>query len=443
MSAKDSLIYLVAPAGHPNFGDEYIVASWLRTLAELRPDARVILDCHSPGRASLLHHNHHPDLIVTNTLWDLAGHAYHATADHFGLDPAQPEGFHAEAYEYLAHTAVQLLFDAGPHPEHVTGTNIARTADVVHILGGGWLNDFWPKNVAVCAMASQAGAEHARRFATGQGVVPLEQARAVLVDSLQRCDVVDVRDAASRDLLQAAGLQPSMSGDDAWLGINSPEHSEGVFGPGADDARERPFVLCAQADLLRSNAADAAAWIHQGLQHYGVCGEELSIIECIPGIDGQIWRELHQRWPERYQGFRFVAFDELWAFGVPVTSEQTWLSTRYHPHMIAAAAGAKGVALEMHRQDYYAVKHEAVQAAGSSWPMAHLSATQQDPWPQPGKGIDPDQVQQCRDAKWQLAQRCYPPEPEEHIDEPEQAPEPPHASRRLGRLVARVRGDER
>lgn len=441
MSADDSLIYLVAPAGFPNFGDEYIVASWLRTLAQLRPDARVILDCPSPGAAALLHHNYHPDVIVTNTLWELARHAFHATADQLDMDPAQPELWNAKAYEHLAHTAVQLLFDPGPHPKLVTGANIARTADVVHLVGGGWLNDFWPINIAVCAIATQAGAEHARHLATGQGIVPVEHARTVLAESLGRCDVVDVRDSSSLQTLEQSGLEPSMSGDDAWLGINKHLGADGVFGPGADEARERPYVLCAQADLLRSTAADAAQWIHQGLQHYGIRGEDLTIIECIPGTDGQVWRELHERWPELYQGFRFVAFDELWAFGLPVSSEQTWLSTRYHPHMIAAAAGAQGVALEMHQQDYYAVKHAAVQAAGSLWPMMRFDAEQASTWPQPGQGIVESVVQKRRALKWELAQRCYPPQDlVEEAGEQTEPPEQPHSVSGLERLVARVRG---
>src|SRR5690625_5869586 len=64
-------IYLVAPAGHPNFGDEYIVSAWLRELSRRRPHTQVILDCHTPGIASILHANVHPHLTVTDTLWQL------------------------------------------------------------------------------------------------------------------------------------------------------------------------------------------------------------------------------------------------------------------------------------------------------------------------------------------------------------------------------------
>ena len=38
-SAQRARYYVVAPVGHPNYGDELIAASWLRELAETAPDA--------------------------------------------------------------------------------------------------------------------------------------------------------------------------------------------------------------------------------------------------------------------------------------------------------------------------------------------------------------------------------------------------------------------
>lgn len=92
-----STIYLVAPAGHPNFGDEYIVSAWLRELYRRRPHAQVILDCHTPGIASILHANVHPHLTVTDTLWHLA------------LKCASPE----EVVESLGNTYSKPLLTTG------------------------------------------------------------------------------------------------------------------------------------------------------------------------------------------------------------------------------------------------------------------------------------------------------------------------------------------
>src|SRR5688572_21451474 len=83
MSMQSGPIYLIGPSGNPNFGDEFIAASWLKYLAVERPDADVWLDCPQPGLAQVLFEGLHPRLRVTNTLWRLV----HETAD-LSLDDA-------------------------------------------------------------------------------------------------------------------------------------------------------------------------------------------------------------------------------------------------------------------------------------------------------------------------------------------------------------------
>jgi hypothetical protein len=62
-------LYLIASGGNPNYGDELIVASWLRFRARVRPDASVWLDCPQPGTATALFAGIHPGFHATNTLW--------------------------------------------------------------------------------------------------------------------------------------------------------------------------------------------------------------------------------------------------------------------------------------------------------------------------------------------------------------------------------------
>ena len=59
----------MSTAGHPNFGDEFIAASWLRFLAERQPDTDVVLDCPDPGMAAFLFEGLHPRVKFTNLLW--------------------------------------------------------------------------------------------------------------------------------------------------------------------------------------------------------------------------------------------------------------------------------------------------------------------------------------------------------------------------------------
>ena len=72
------VIYLVAPAGHPNYGDELIARTWLRHLTRVRPNATIVLDCHSPGTATTLLRDAHPNMLVVDTLWQLTTYAAEA-----------------------------------------------------------------------------------------------------------------------------------------------------------------------------------------------------------------------------------------------------------------------------------------------------------------------------------------------------------------------------
>ena len=115
------VLYLVGTSGHPNFGDEFIAASWLRFLARARPGAEVWLDCPHPGLASHLFDGLHPGLRTTDTLWRLA---FETT----GMDPAAADAHVDRVVTHLG------------SPRYDLGLLGARRASSVHILGGGYLN---------------------------------------------------------------------------------------------------------------------------------------------------------------------------------------------------------------------------------------------------------------------------------------------------------------
>jgi len=358
------VIYLVAPAGHPNFGDEFIVSAWLRELAYRRPRARVILDCHSPGPAAVLHHNVHPDLTVTDTLWRLI--AACGTEEEARAAVADP-------------TRVPML---------VTGLHLAKSASMVHVLGGGWINDTWPQHTRLIAAV---GALEGRKVATGQGLHP----GADIADRLDfsAFDVLTVRDTPSLALAEHALPGP----DDSWLAATDP-HALNGLGHGPEDARLRGTVVSAQSDLLGIGVEELAARLVRQLRELGTTGDDLAFIECIPHGDWLVWDAMCRLDGQLTAGARFVGFDELWAHGLPARAGQTWLSTRFHPHLIAAARGARGIAVAAHEGDYYRVKHESV---GSRWPVSTLEQPTQ-----PGEGVG--DAAERRQAALATADRLYP-----------------------------------
>ncbi len=356
------VIYLIAPTGYPNYGDELIARTWLRRLARIRPQAKVILDCHSPGSASALMGDAHPDLRVVDTLWQLSNHAAET-------EPDAPWSWVGRA-----------VLDAGLAPRLTAGIDLLHSATTIHLLGGGYVNSVWPHHISLLvAAAAVSGRSGAKVVATGQGLVPTveEPAWTALVTALGAFDIVDVRDTASAQALEGA-VGVRQSGDDAWLALHRPQpavYRDEV--PAETPGQGGGVVLCLQSDLTEkftgpsgSGVEALAAFVHDTLDAWEVPGSAVTVVEGIPGHD----YEVPFRLGSRLDGARVLNFHDVWFGGLPAGQGSTWISTRFHPHLIAAAAGDPGVAI-VPMPVYYSTKHRSLVEAGSAWSVVDSGDT--------------------------------------------------------------------
>jgi len=208
-------------------------------------------------------------------------------------------------------------------------------------------------------------------------------------------DVADVRDAPSRALLgEGAGV--SLSGDDSFLGLD-----ERAF-----DRRATPDVmLCAQSDLLDTSVEQLAALVMTVLAGWDVDADRTGWFEAIPGGD----RVVYDIVTETFPGIRFYSLLESWDAGVPARRGQRWVSTRFHPHLMAAAAGSWGIAVPVNR-GYYDHKHDSLLALGSGWtaldPAVPVSAADV-PSPTDGPAGFGDRLGEHVAAKRAVAEAVY------------------------------------
>ena len=203
-------------AGYPNYGDELIARTWLRFLAETKPEAQVWLDCRHPGAASVLFRGDHPNLTTTDTLYRV-------------LELADQEWEPRSIAEIVTHKG-SPLFDL-----QIAEMNRATT---LHLLGGGFLNSRWPKNLGLLeGMRASAAVSGARLIATGQGLIPDAGA------SFEGFAHVGVRDDESAELAATTtGL------DDAFLGLAQ-------LGAPLGDVNE--VVVCVQSDAIGDGSFEA------------------------------------------------------------------------------------------------------------------------------------------------------------------------------------------
>ncbi|AVM00844.1 hypothetical protein C6V83_11810 [Gordonia iterans] len=385
------LIYLVGPAGYPNYGDELITEAWLRYFARHRPLATVVVDCGRAGNANLILRQANPRAIFVDTLWELTRYA-HSGPDNPEVDPECP-------WEWVAAAASRF----GPAPLSSAGVELLLRAKTIHLVGGGYVNDIWPEHVGlIAAIAEVSRVTGARAVATGQGLMPPVEgaARERLISDAAQFDVFDVRDRPSFDLI-AGAPGAVQNGDDAWLSprIQAPESAVNPSGE---------VILCAQSDLTEDfrrgdlrGAQALAALLTDTLDAWEVPGHRVTVVEAIPGKDMAV----PDLMGDRLSGARRLTFADVWRDGLPTGRGGVWLSTRFHPHLLAAAAGDSGVAV-VPKPDYYDTKHASLISAGSRWTL--LTDGQTVPDRPTGGGFAPLAAGAATERKHNLAKDLYP-----------------------------------
>lgn len=335
--------YLVSTAGNPNFGDEFITAAWLRFLAKEEPESDVWLDCPNPGHAAILFGSIHPHLHTVNTLWQLV---WNSSGEDIGQRAAQIETWIARLGS----------------PREDLGILEAQKATSIHFLGGGHISQMWEAHSLLFA----AAAAYKRRntglqlFGTGLGLTPLNgPARAVVEQASEVFDFLEVRDEESTGI---AGIQGH---DDAFLGLcfraalplETDVSQAGAYVVLQQDVIGRsPEALPIIIDILRSIKVNEA--------------QAITLVEAIPPEDAWAATPLANLWPG---GVNLMPFAQLWTEGLPFISDAVWVTSRFHMHLLGAAAGACGSVLDFNNQ-YYGTKHRSLFQEGTGWTHVSVSA---------------------------------------------------------------------
>lgn len=379
------MYYLVATAGFPNFGDELILDGWLHHLDEVAPEAEVWVDTPSPGPSQLLFGQAHPRVRFVDTLWRLC---WEAPSD----DPWE-----------VASWVQSAIANPGMAPRWHQGIAALHRLDVIHVVGGGYVNAVWPRHVGLLAGAA-AAARHseARAAMSGHGLTPEPPGVGPLLRVLaDRFDLVEVRDPESAEVL---GIGSGI--DDAFLTL-AEGHRTVAPEEAWPDAAPPSVMVCLQSDMNDLGNASVAGAALSMLHAWDVSPEEVCVVEGVPRVDREVFTLIEHELP----GSRFYPFVDVWSKGLPVSAEQTWISTRFHPHMVAAAAGATGVAISI-SQDYYATKHRSLIALGSGWTLLDDcddldNADNKVPERPISGGFAPGVVRQLRRQKRDMADAIY------------------------------------
>ncbi len=337
--------YLIGEAGFPNYGDELIAREWVKYLAQIDPETPVVLDCMCSGPAAAYLYGLHPRVMSVDTVAQLAQNNY--------LDLLRETG-KSEGGVPVALLAERLhaqLADAGQAPRYAAAQ--------------------WAQQQDIPAVVS------------GVGLEPLTAGDAAYVHDV----ALAITAFSCRDQQSATAVDPKhdlvdLAPDDCFVNALS-----GVY---RDDTADLPdTMLCIQSDLTDDKQA-VLRHVMDVFDHWHVPqGAPIGVVECIPRDSIDTMEAL------RAHGYTPVLFplQHLIDFGFPARPGQRWLSTRYHPHLLAAARGCSGSYIVV-KPGYYDVKHQAVLRMGSRWTQTAIG----QPIPEPGAGFaDPEVRYQYRD----------------------------------------------
>ncbi|NEG70478.1 polysaccharide pyruvyl transferase family protein [Bifidobacterium choloepi] len=371
--------YLIAEPGFPNYGDELIAAEWLKYLAQIDPQTPVVVDCMRPGPSAAILRGLHPHLTVTDTIARLTIENPIANGR---VDVDAPVAD-------IAATIVAALEDEGRAARLASGIRLLnRDVKTMHILGGGYMNSPWAANLARLAAPQWAVAHGIPSIATGAGLVPLsDRDRQYVADVAATMIAFGCRDERSLQSIDQAGLTgiAKLMPDDCFVnaldGVYDERRGAGFDGAGVVEGKLPRTMLCVQQDFVEDHQA-LFQHVLAVLEAWQVDREHetLGVVECIPYECIELIKFLEGN------GYRTELFPTqiIVEDGFPAAPGQRWLSTRYHPHLLASAVGAEGCYLSV-KPGYYDVKHVAVLRMGSRWAETMIDVPS---IPQPGSGFE-------------------------------------------------------
>ncbi len=337
-----------------------------------------MLDCMCSGPAAAYLYGLHPRVMSVDTVAQLAQNNY------LGLlhETGQSEG--GVPVALLAERLHAQLADAGQAPRYAAGIQLfANHIKDCHVIGGGYMHSEWSAGLSRLAAAQWAQQRGIPAVVSGVGLEPLTAGDAAYVHDV----ALAITAFSCRDQQSATAVDPKrdlvdLAPDDCFVNALS-----GVY---RDDTADLPdTMLCIQSDLTDDKQAVLRHVMAVFDQWHVPQGAPIGVVECIPRDSIDTMEAL------RAHGYTPVLFplQHLIDFGFPARPGQRWLSTRYHPHLLAAARGCSGSYIVV-KPGYYDVKHQAVLRMGSRWTQTAIG----QPIPEPGAGFaDPEVRYQYRD----------------------------------------------
>lgn len=341
-------IVLIGGAGAPNYGDELIVRGWLKFFEDHTEGCHITFYENLVENARKLHGPHAQGKNQVQFLDDLV----QVAKSYVGIS------FWEQAIRGYTFIEKRGL-------EKYSGCQLAPllNADIVHLHGGGYLNNYDPEKgfyIGLLAALKEKYGTEIVATGIGFGPVPAPEAalQGVIHDIFKQFRSFELRDVDNfRFLKKTFGEAAFHYGlDDCYL-----LSTEDLFQ--RDETRSRLYL-----SYLSYNIHQASDKYWARLQAFSQQFEETIFWESYPWQDKEVFAFLKKKLPNLKKLTVKDALDQK----VPIGSRDFAICSRFHVHFVLARAGLHGI--YMKDSQYYDIKHQSIVDRGSIFSVAKFSS---------------------------------------------------------------------
>lgn len=342
-------LYLVGAGGGPNFGDDLIGKIWVSFLAKRYPERTIWLDTRNAGITASFFAEF-KNVKSVDTFWRLRDRAI------------KREGDFRDKVKYLEDKVKNL----GTPQYDIALTHIKNNVESIHFIGGGYVNKIWRNNLLLfeLAVALKKQNHEIKLFGTGLGLTPVDA--NFKNEFLKIKPVFDYIEA--RDVDSSEELSVTLGIDDVWMNF---DESAFLKRPVTKESEDVPEVMVLLQKDFNEDQVDKlfekAVRMIKSLDNYSR-DTVIGVAEAYPSQDYWVLPRLKKVLPNP---IKFYSFQHLWQEGFPAGENVTWITTRFHYHLIGSGYGSKGVVLGSGSK-YYNVKHRSLLSAGTGWTLSGL-----------------------------------------------------------------------
>lgn len=397
---NQKIFYLIGLSGAYNYGDEFILISWVKWIRKYYPDAIIWIDTPNP-KISEMFFSLDIDVNTTDFFWDVSARAYNpyqlsshklTQVIYHKIEKKIKQKVLAKGFQIKEYFD-KVVHIIGNGLDRIFIEEILSKVDAFHVVGGGYLNNMWQDNLGIIKMCHEMKLKYnSKVFFTGAGFMPLVHDKKVIVDILSQMDYVDARDKDSAD-----GYNVKFGLDDAFLGINLYKNEENPYYKQLPDV-----VVCIQSDLVDVKMFNRMInEMKIRIREYQNKGLTVGYVEALPQSDYKGYLALSDIIPES----QYYSLSHTLKYGLPVKENQVWYSSRFHHHLVASALGAKGVILSF-KPGYYDLKHQSLLDIGTGWSFFSPYSTRELPYPSIGNNYSLKTKQYIEEKKL-IAKQLY------------------------------------